>query len=157
MALYFLDSNIIAKYYYTEPGSTWVRSLVDNKANICLISEISLPIVAAAFFQLHEHQHFDQSFLKNAFQRFEDAIANGIFVSQLLTSEILYRAALLALQHSFKADDPVQLASALITQETINTTLTFISSDKKLLEASISLGLGTDNPSDHIMPEDQQR
>lgn len=157
MALYFLDSHIIIKYYYTEPGSTWVRNIVDDKTNVCLISEIALPVVAAALAQLHENQHFERQFLNDAFQRFEDAVANGVFVSQLLTSEILYRAALVALQHSIKADDALQLASALITQETIRTTLIFVSRDKRVLDAGVRIGLRTENPSDHITPEDHRK
>ena len=77
MALYFLDSNIIIKYYYTEPGSTWVRSIVDNKVNGCFISEIAFPEVAAALSQLHDHKRFGRRFLHNTFQRFEEEVAKG--------------------------------------------------------------------------------
>lgn len=90
MGLYFLDSNIIIKYYYTEPGSTWVRSIVDNSVNGCFVSEIALPEVAAALSQLHDHKRFGRRFLNNTFQRFEEEVTKGLFVSQLLTTEMLY-------------------------------------------------------------------
>lgn len=157
MALYFLDSNIIIKYYYTEPGSTWVRSIVDHRANGCFISEIAFPEVASALSQLHEHKRFGRCFLSSTFQRFEEEVVKGLFVSQLLTTEMLYHAAQLALDHAIKGYDAVQVASAFVIQQNLSVPLIFVSGDKKALRVGSSVGLKTDNPFDHIMPEDQQR
>jgi predicted nucleic acid-binding protein len=157
VALYFLDSNIIIKYYYTEPGSTWVRSIVDNKANGCFISEIAFPEVAAALSQLHDHKRFGRRFLNNTFQRFEEEVIKGLFVSQLLTTEMLYQAAQLALNYAIKGYDAVQVSSAFVTQQKIHATLTFVSGDKRALQVGSSLGLQTESPFNHVMPEDQQK
>lgn len=29
MSYYYLDANVVVKYYITEPGSTWARLLLD--------------------------------------------------------------------------------------------------------------------------------
>jgi predicted nucleic acid-binding protein len=31
MALYYLDASALVKYYVTEPGSTWVRQMIDEQ------------------------------------------------------------------------------------------------------------------------------
>ncbi len=157
MTLYFLDSNIIIKYYYTEPGSTWVRSIVNNHANSCLISGIAFPEVAAALSQLRAHKHFGRRFLTATFQRFEEEATNGLFVNQLLTTEMLYQAAQLALNHSIKGYDAVQVASAFILQQEIDATLYFVSGDKQALRVASSVGLLIEDPFRHVMPEDQQK
>jgi hypothetical protein len=36
------------KYYVTEPGSTWVRQLVDEEATVLVSAEITIAEVAAA-------------------------------------------------------------------------------------------------------------
>ncbi|MEZ4870143.1 MAG: type II toxin-antitoxin system VapC family toxin [Caldilineaceae bacterium] len=157
MAFFFLDSNIIIKYYYTEPGSTWVRTLINDEANICLISEIAFPEVAAALAQLRAHRRFGRLFLTSTFQRFEEAVANGLFLNQLLTTEILYHAATLALAHAIKGYDSVQISSALATQPKISGDLVFVSGDQQALRVAETVGLITEDPFAHVMPEDQRR
>ena len=48
MSLLYLDANALVKRYVHEPGSTWVRTLIDDPANVILISAISLVEVSAA-------------------------------------------------------------------------------------------------------------
>lgn len=157
MAFYFLDSNIIIKYYYTEPGSTWVRSIVDNNLNGCFIAEIAFPEVAAALSQLHDHKRFGRRFLNNTFQRFEAEVTKGLFVSQRLMTEMLYHAAQLALNYSIKGYDAVQVSSVLVIQQKISAPLIFVSGDKRALQVASSVGLQIENPFNHVMSEDQRK
>ena len=48
MNLFYLDASALVKRYVREPGSTWVRTLVDDPANVILTSAISLVEVSAA-------------------------------------------------------------------------------------------------------------
>jgi predicted nucleic acid-binding protein len=48
MSLLYLDASALVKRYVHEPGSTWVRTLIDDPANVILISAISLVEVSAA-------------------------------------------------------------------------------------------------------------
>ena len=157
MTLYFLDSNIIIKYYYTEPGSTWARKLINDQANVCLISEIALPEVAAALSQLRRHKNFGRRFLTETFQRFEEATVKGQFLNQRLTTEILYQAAALALNHVVKGYDAVQVSSALTVQQELNQKLIFVSGDQTVLQLANQVGLTTEDPFACIMPEDQRK
>lgn len=157
MAFYFLDSNIIIKYYYTEPGSTWARSIVNGKDNSCVISEIAFPEVAAALSQLHDHKRFGRQFLNSTFERFEEDVTKGLFLTQLLTTDILYRAATVALTHSIKGYDAVQVSSALKAQGNMRGNLIFVSGDKRAIRVAGSVGLQVKNPFAHIMPEDQRK
>ena len=157
MSLFFLDSNIIIKYYYTEPGSTWVRHLVDDQSNACLISEIAVPEVAAALSQLHHHKHFGRRFLNETFQQFEEAIIEGKFLNQILTTETLAQAARLALSHVIKGYDAVQVSAALTVQQKVKQKPIFISGDKQVVHLAKTVGFSVETPFDHILPEDQQR
>jgi len=54
MANYFLDASALVKYYVTEPGSTWVRRLIDGEdpvtgrpLHFMLVAEITRVEVAA--------------------------------------------------------------------------------------------------------------
>ncbi|MEA3346251.1 MAG: type II toxin-antitoxin system VapC family toxin [Chloroflexota bacterium] len=50
--IYFFDTSVLAKYYVTEPGSTWVRTLVDSPSPLFLV-EITLVEMAAALKIMH--------------------------------------------------------------------------------------------------------
>jgi len=48
MAFYYFDASALVKYYVTEPGSTWVRQLIEEldsetsqTSHIILVAEIS--------------------------------------------------------------------------------------------------------------------
>ena len=157
MSLFFLDSNIIIKYYYKEPGSTWIRHLVNDRSNGCLISEIAVPEVAAALSQLYHHKHFGRRFLNETFQQFEEAIIEGIFLNQLLTTETLTQAARLALSHIIKGYDAVQVSAAPTVYQKVGQKPVVISGDKQVLQLAGTVGLPVDTPFDHILPEDRQR
>jgi predicted nucleic acid-binding protein len=46
--VYYLEPSALVKYYVTEPGSTWVRQLVDEEANVLVSADITIAEVAAA-------------------------------------------------------------------------------------------------------------
>ena len=48
MNLFYLDASALVKRYVREPGSTWIRTLIDDPATVILISAISLVEVSAA-------------------------------------------------------------------------------------------------------------
>lgn len=48
MPVYYLEPSALVKYYVTEPGSTWVRQLVDGEANVLVSAEITITEVAVA-------------------------------------------------------------------------------------------------------------
>lgn len=154
MATLFLDSNIIIKYYFTEPGSHWVRGFINDAENACLISEISIPEVAAALSQLQRHKRVGNAFVNATFERFHEDMRLGLFLRYHLNSSILEHAATLALMHLIKGYDAVQVASAVSAQHSLALNLTFVSGDKQALVAAGGAGLLIDDPFDHVVPED---
>ena len=48
MPVYYLEPSALVKYYITEPGSIWIRQLVDEENNALLGAEITIAEVSAA-------------------------------------------------------------------------------------------------------------
>jgi predicted nucleic acid-binding protein len=154
MATFFLDSNVIIKYYFTEPGSSWVRRFINDSEHACLISEISIPEVAAALSQLQRHKRVGKAFVGATYERFHDDMRQGLFLRYHLNSSMLEHAATLALVHLLKGYDAVQVASAVSAQHSLALNITFVSGDKQALVAAGGVGLLIDDPFDHVVPED---
>jgi predicted nucleic acid-binding protein len=77
-----------------------------------------------------------------------------------LTSEDFETAAHFTQQHPLKAYDAVQLAIALRYHRLLTGSphpCIFVSGDASLLNAARAEGLSTDNPFDHVVPEDTLR
>ena len=167
MVFYYLDASALVKYYILEPGSTWVRTLVNlsvsgsgPQATYILISEASIAECAAAFAILFRTHRISLRARDGAFRAFMRDIAYGLFqLIPVLTADF-HTAAHLTQRHPLKAYDAVQLAVALRCQQALGPIpmlLTFVSGDRALLAAAQAEGLPTDNPFDHIAPEDRPR
>ncbi len=157
MSAFFLDSNIIVKYYITEPGSNWVRSLIADQNNTCLISEITIVEVAAAFSQMRRAKLFGRTQMRNSFDRLQRDIRRGLFFAHPVNVDTLELATEIALTHAIKGYDAVQVASAALAEEWIGTEVIFVSGDKQALRAAQLEALETDNPFTHLdKPESQQ-
>ena len=48
MPVSYLEPSALVKYYITEPGSIWIRQLVDEENNALLSAEITIAEVSAA-------------------------------------------------------------------------------------------------------------
>lgn len=156
MHTYFLDSNIIVKYYVEEPGSEWVHLLVDEPDNLCLISEITVVEVAAALSQLRRAKRFGRNRMLNTFAKFQEDIYIGLFLSRALDAEVLKTAADIALSHPIKGYDAIQVAAALTAEDLSSFEVVFVSGDKQALRAAKLEAMETDNPFDHLdQPESQ--
>ncbi len=75
MAYYYFDASALVKYYVLEPGSTWVKGLVDalapngvSRANVIFISDASIAECAAAFAVLHRTQRISRRARDGAFR-----------------------------------------------------------------------------------------
>ena len=104
---------------------------------------------------LYYHKHFGRRFLNETFQQFEEAIIEGKFLNQLLTTETLAQAVRLALSHVIKGYDAVQVSAALTVQQKVSQKP--VSGDKQVLHLAMAVGLYVETPFDHILPEDQRR
>jgi predicted nucleic acid-binding protein len=157
MANYFLDSNAIIKYYITEPGSTWVRQLVNDPDNLCIVCEISLAEVAAALAQAQRSKRFGNTFMRNTYTRFRADLRQRLFFAHPVTLGTAELASNIAMRRPLKGCDALQVAAAILTDDEFAPELSvvFVSGDKQALEAARSEGLSVADPFDHT-DEDQR-
>jgi len=146
MTTFFLDSNTIVKYYIREPGSNWVQSIVDSNSNACVICTITFVEVASALAQMQRGKRFSKQLMRRTFANFQQDIRRGLFFTHPVDVTTLEFAAELAMRYPLKGFDATQVASAILMEEVLNTTIAFISGDKQALKAAESEGLAIDNP-----------
>lgn len=163
MSLFFFDASALVKYYATEPGSTWVRRLLEARdlitgdpTHIILVAEISRVEVAAGLAVITRVGRISQWERDREYSRFVSQFIHRYSIIPLTTTDIEV-AADLTQRHPLKAYDAVQLAVALRQAQALarrQITLTFVSGDDTLLTAAQAEGLLTDNPFDHVAPQD---
>ena len=160
MGLYFFDASAVVKYYVLEPGSQWIRGIVDEStewlkasANVILIADITVVEVAAAFSVLYRVGRLRKDVWKRVHELFM-AEARDRFELAGIHAGDYYAAAQLTRAHPLKAYDAVQLAVALRQEQAltrINHSLVFVTGDSTLLRAAQAEGLSVDNPFDHLI------
>jgi predicted nucleic acid-binding protein len=163
MNLYYFDASALVKHYVLEPGSTWVRTLIDRldpqtgkRINTVLIAEVSLVEVAAALAVAERTGRIHRRHRDHGYDRFLDD-ADRLYGLLPTLSEDFYMAAELTQRHPLKAYDAVQLAVALRSKQVparYELALTFVSGDAQLLAAAEAEGLIVDNPFEHILAAD---
>ena len=163
MALYYFDASALVKYYVTEPGSTWVRQIIneqdpetDQPRHIILLAEITRVETAAGLAVIERVGRIGKAVRDRAYRRFMSQFTHRYAIIPL-TSEDLATAAYLTQQHPLKAYDAVQLAVALRYHRLLTDyqhSYIFVSGDDPLIKAARAEGLSTDNPFDHVLPGD---
>jgi uncharacterized protein len=150
--VYYLEPSALVKYYVTEPGSTWVRQVVDEEANVLVSAEITIAEVAAALgvialmgrISRRQRDAFWGRFTRDLLRRYE-------FLPTRRT--IITRAAALYLKHPLRGFDAIHLASGLQLQDTLAQqeagdnalSSTYVTSDDRLLTAAQAEGLTVEN------------
>jgi predicted nucleic acid-binding protein len=150
---YFLDSSALIKRYVVEPGTTWVRSLINHSSgNTAIIAQITqIEIVSGASRRVREGTLTPRT--ARAVRLLIDRHVRREYVVIGLTPQVVRRAEDLLAVHPLRTYDAVQLASALES----NTRLVaaglspvhFISADARLLVAATTEGLMTEDPHAH--------
>ena len=162
MALSYFDTSALVKYYVTEPGSTWVRQLIEERdeetshfRHIILVAEITRVEVAAGLAVIERVGRIRRSERDREYAHFIAQLVHRYTIIPLTTID-LEAAAALTQRHPLKAYDAVQLAMALRYHKILAAhSLTFICGDSTLITAAQTEGLATANPFDHVVPEDQ--
>lgn len=162
MANYYLDASALVKYYVTEPGTIWMRRLIDSvdpftddPLNLILVADITRVEVAAGIAVIERMGRIRKRERQREYNRFISHLLQR-YVVLGISSEALDSAANLTQRHPLKAYDAVQLAVALRQTSAlalVRQSLVFVSGDKTLLIAARAEGLTTDNPFDHLSPQ----
>ena len=153
MPVYYLEPSALVKYYVTEPGSIWIRQLVDEENNALLSAEITIAEVSAALAVIARVGRISRRQLEAFWGKFTyDLLARYEFLPTHRT--ILNRAAELCQKHPLRGFDAIHLASGLQLQETMGQqgeegqelSSTYVTSDDQLISAAQAEGLSIDNP-----------
>jgi uncharacterized protein len=163
MAFYYFDASALVKYYVTEPGSAWVRQVIDEQDpvsgqahHLILVAEITRVEVAAGLAVIERVGRIRKTERDRAYRRFMSQIAHRYAVMPLSTDDFA-AAAHLTQHHPLKAYDAIQLATALRSHRLLTNhqlALTFVTGDTPLIASAQAEGLLTDNPFDHFSPSD---
>ena len=158
MSLLYFDASVVVKYYVTEPGSNWVRRLVDELNHekrpvhtlaTVILTRVEVPAAIAIIYRVGRISKRTRDIA------YRDFLNTFIHRYQILgvDPELMAWAGDLTQRHPLKALDAIHLAAALRLQEALRPyrkTLTFVTGDGTLLAAARAEGLATDNPFDHV-------
>jgi predicted nucleic acid-binding protein len=159
MAVYYFDASAVVKYYVTEPGSTWVRQLIDAQdagqaRHLILVAEVTRVEVAAGLAAIERVGRIRRAQRMREYQRFTSHMLQRYAIMSL-TTEDCAMAAQLTQHHPLKAYDAVQLAVALrYSRMAVRHPCTFVSGDTTLLTAARAEGCSVETPFDHIAPDE---
>jgi predicted nucleic acid-binding protein len=163
MALYYFDTSALVKYYVPEPGSAWVRHIIEGHdpatrrpLHLIHVGEITRVEVAAGLAIVQRTGRVTRAERDREYRRFVSHLTHRYAVIPLTTSD-LESAAGLTQRYPLKAYDAVQLAVVLRYHQALaghRLALAFVSGDSALVGAAKSEGLPTENPFDHTAPED---
>jgi hypothetical protein len=154
---YYVDASALVKRYADESGSTWVRQMTGPFAQqTTLLAEITLAEVAAALAAKHRAPGgITQEQRDRILSRFLQDCAEH-FVLVPVDRLVIDRAVELTQRHRLRGYDAVQLATALITAETMQlqslSAPIFVAADGDLLTAAAAEHLSVENPLSHPEP-----
>jgi len=166
MSIYYFDASALVKYYILEPGSTWVRQLIDGQdeqaekpLHTIIIADMTIAEVSAAFAVLNRVRRLRKKAWYVVFDRFMNELIWRYRLAGT-NQDDFFEAALLTLRHPLRAYDAVQLAVAMRQKQALTAlkqSLIFVAGDNTLLAAAQAEGLTTDNPFDTYRRKIAQR
>jgi predicted nucleic acid-binding protein len=134
----YLDSSALVKRYIEEPGADQIRQLIADAEALGTVAISRVEVVAA----------LGKAVRLGAVTREHGESARRFFQTEWrdlsrieISDHVIERAADLAWGHGLRGYDSVQLAAAMIWQETIGFPLTLATFDAKLWEAAARVGL----------------
>ena len=153
MSVYFLDSSALVKRYVTEIGTAWIQQMADPSLhNQLIIARITWVEVLSAFARRQREGSFSPTDTVKAIQTFRYDLDMQYQVVEL-SQTVAEAAGRLVTNHSIRAYDAVQLASAVHIQtalvQTQSITLNFLTADDRLTPIAQAEGFLTDNPNHH--------
>lgn len=153
MTDYYLDASALVKRYADEPGSTWVRQISDpDSQHTILLAEITLAEVAAAVAAKHRATGgITEEQRDRVLSRFlQDCEEHYLLLP--VDRAVIDRAVEFTRHHRLRGYDAVQLATASVTSQTVQSQSlpppVFVAADGDLLTAAAAERLPVENPLD---------
>lgn len=153
MPFYQFDASGLVKRYVDEPGSDWVRAIVDHaQGNMISIADITRAEVASALARRAREGVITIDERDDLLRTFQAHCAREYRLAPT-DHRIIDLAVELILCRPLRAYDGVQLATAVIVNRSLNAhslpPLVFVSADDALIAAAQAEGLTVDNPNRH--------
>ncbi len=154
MIAYYFDTSALIKRYITETGSGWVRQFFPSPHDHLFITcRLTIPEMYSAFARRRREGAVSQENYTTNIRAFDhDSMTIYRFIE--LTADVTRLSRRLLEQYPLRANDAVQLASALIANRSLVDAglppLLFLCADKRLLDIAIAEALTGDNPNDHL-------
>jgi predicted nucleic acid-binding protein len=147
--IFFADTSAIAKRYVPEVGSSWVLSWVlPSSSHMILVSDLTQVEV----FSVLARREREKSISAASRQTLEANFLLHIeleYLSVPIDADVIRTARELTHRHPLRALDSIQLGSAITARDSLQDSVTFISSDNILLAAAAAEGFAVDNPLNH--------
>jgi len=157
MAVYFLDSSAVVKYYFQEQGHSWVQALHNPaQGHRLYISQVTLVEVVASICRKAYEQNIPVEKRDRTINNFRRD-AQDIYRVRLVDDVLYIAAGNLCRSHRLRSYDAVQLACAItVREESLEvqpfgiepSQFIFVSADHRLLDFARTEGLNIENP-DH--------
>lgn len=153
MTDFYADTSALIKRHVQESGSAWMKSIVEPiRNNTIVTARLSLVEIFSALNRRRREANLSWVDYQDLAADVEATYFAGYHIVDL-TETITHRARQLLEQHPLRTGDAIQLASALLSNETLQAAglpaLTFIAADNRLIVAATAEGLTTGNPNDH--------
>jgi len=149
MVVFFFDTSAIIKRYIDETGTPWVQAVADSAANQIYLAGISAVEVTSALARRLPARNISATDVAAVLARFRQDRSLDYRIIDT-TPAILADAERLAEAHALRANDAIQLASAvgLRAKRTAAGLAPFVlvSADGELNTASTALGLLVEDP-----------
>lgn len=153
MTIYYLDTSALIKRYVQESGTAWLRTQITPPTDhVLLTARITMVEVYSALARRKREGSVPAA---------DCAVATRAFAAHSITEydfieldlNLINLARDLLERHSLRAYDAVQLASALVAYQTLQSAslplLRFLSADDSLNAIAATEGLIVDNPNLH--------
>lgn len=155
--VYFLDTSVIVKRYIQEKGSTQIWSITRPQPRVrVVLSRITWVETLSALTRLHREGQLSKDSMQEATTALSYHFEREYRIVEI-DKIVIALAGQLVRQHTLRAYDAVQLASAVRFQRKSAALqvmrLTLITADNQLLAAAKAEGLPTLNPLDEASPQ----
>jgi predicted nucleic acid-binding protein len=153
VADYFFDSSALVKAYIAEAGTNWVRTILDDPQHRILISALAEVEVISALTRRFNEGDLTRVELDQVCDELSQDCATYFLVD--ITTPILEAAVRNARNHSIRAYDAVQLASAIAVRTALLAMqgnaidFTLVSADNALNNAARLEALQVEDPNVH--------
>lgn len=139
----YFDSSALVKRYLNEEGSKKVKAIIAD-SEIIATSKLAYPEILSAFIRKSRNGEVPEKILKRAVNKFETDWDYFIIID--FQNELLSIIKDLILRYPLKGADSIHLSSALWLKHTIKEDITFVASDKTLIDVAQSEMLKVINP-----------